>query len=90
MDTSPAVRTTAWVCGACGEPNSSETALRDHREWCLGDGAANRQLLGEVAAREGRCTMTTSSAPPAPCADRGSGCRATERHPWSSAPGRPA
>jgi hypothetical protein len=42
-----------WVCGGCGGPIGSETALRDHKDWCLGDAAANRRLLDEVARQEG-------------------------------------
>jgi hypothetical protein len=44
---------TPWVCGACGGATTDETALRDHREWCLGDAAANVRLLDDVANQTG-------------------------------------
>ena len=46
--------TTPWVCGSCGGATTDESALRDHQEWCLGDPAANVQLLEKVGRQTGQ------------------------------------
>jgi hypothetical protein len=46
-----------WRCGRCGGTASDEPGLRDHQQWCLGDGYANALLLREVAEREGELTQ---------------------------------
>ncbi len=48
---------TSWQCGWCGGGVTDELALLDHQEWCLGDGRANAELLGEVARRDGELTQ---------------------------------
>jgi hypothetical protein len=46
-----------WICSWCGGGAEDEQALLDHREWCLGDGRANTQLLDEVARQHGELTQ---------------------------------
>ncbi|HEV7665198.1 MAG TPA: hypothetical protein VGQ62_16825 [Chloroflexota bacterium] len=46
-----------WICAWCGGGAEDEQSLLDHREWCLGDGLANTQLLEEVATRDGELTQ---------------------------------
>ena len=40
----------------CGARLESEEALRDHQEWCLGDGQANTQLIEHVTRADGELT----------------------------------
>jgi hypothetical protein len=42
-----------WKCESCGGETDDRTSLRDHQEWCLGDGLANARLLSDVVRREG-------------------------------------
>jgi hypothetical protein len=48
---------TMWICSWCGGGAEDEQSLLDHREWCLGDGLANTELLDEVAQRDGELTQ---------------------------------
>jgi hypothetical protein len=46
-----------WLCTWCGGAAEDEQSLRDHQQWCLGDAAANTQLLDEVARQQGELTQ---------------------------------
>ncbi len=46
-----------WACFRCGGSAEDEQSLREHQEWCLGDAAANVELLSAVAERDGELTQ---------------------------------
>ena len=48
-----------WLCTWCGGGAEDEQSLLDHQEWCLGDAAANTQMLGDVLEREGELSQET-------------------------------